>query len=175
MVATPIFVILGVFGGLILAPESIDKTTLATLDSTSYGIVGGGDLMHLTKLDPVYPDFRAEYIYGGLSWDSFRPRFAVSSSVHGDLWTGAGIDYEKYWAISNDQAIFVGGNFLPGLYKAGPLALGSTIEFRSQFEVGLVQKGGWRFSVYVEHRSNAGIGRINPGIEEVGANLGFAL
>jgi len=171
----PIFVLLGVFGGIAVLPNSIDKASLAALDSASYGVVGGEELMHLTKGQTVYPDFRAEYIYGGISWDCFKPRVAASTSARGDLWAGAGVDYEKYWSISKDKALFVGANFLPGLYKAGPLNLGSTIEFRTQFEVGIVQQGGWRLSAYVEHRSNASIARRNPGIEGIGANLGFNL
>ncbi len=171
----PIFVLLGVFGGIVVLPNEMDKESLAQLQSTSYGIVGGAELTHLSTAETLYPDLRAEYIYGGLTWDCFRPRIAVSTSVRSDLWGGAGIDYEKYWSIGNDKAIFVGASFLPGLYKAGPLDLGSPIEFRTQFEVGVVQKGGWRLSAYVEHRSNASIGQHNPGIEAVGVNLGFNL
>jgi hypothetical protein len=171
----PIFVILGVFGAVVAAPESIDKDSLAALNADSFAILGGSELMHLTKGVMVYPEVRAEYIYGGLSWDSFRPRFAVTESARGDFWAGAGVDYEKYWSINKTQAIFVGVNFLPGYYHPGAMQLGSPIEFRSQLEMGLVQAGSWRVSAYIEHRSNASIGRINPGIEAFGLNLGLSL
>lgn len=171
----PIFVLLGVFGGILVAPESIDQQSLAELNADSFAMVGGSELMHLTKGETLYPDLHADYIYGGLSWYSFRPRIAVSETVRGDLWAGAGVDFEKYWSINKTQAIFVGMSFLPGLYKPGPLELGSPIEFRTQIELGLVQKDSWRVSVYVEHRSNAGIGRSNPGIEAIGANFGLDL
>ena len=88
---------------------------------------------------------------------------------------GRGFNYDKYWSIGGDKAIFMGANFLPGLYQSGHINLGSAVEFRSQFEFGLVQVGQWRVSAYIEHRSNAGIGRINPGIEEFGVNFGFGL
>jgi len=171
----PIFVLLPAFGGLVLLPNSIDPTTLAKLDSQSYGILGAGELIKLDNARLYYPDLRAEYVYGGLSWDSFNPRVAVSGSARGDLWAGAGFNYDKYWAIGGDRAIFVGASFLPGVYRSGQINLGSSVEFRSQFEVGLVQVGQWRVSAYIEHRSNAGIGRTNPGIEEFGVNLGLAL
>ena len=172
---SPIFILLPAFGGTLLLPDSIEPTTLAKLDSQSYTILGGGELMKLSTRETYYPDFRAEYIYGGLSWNSFNPRIAVSGSARGDLWAGVGFNYDKYWAIGGDKAIFMGANFLPGLYQSGQINLGSVVEFRSQFEFGLVQVGQWRVSAYVEHRSNAGIGRINPGIEEFGVNFGFGL
>ena len=171
----PIFVLLGVFGGVVLAPQSIDPSALAALNADSFGIVGASDLIHLTKGETLYPELRAEYIYGGVSWQSFRPRVAVSESIHGDFWAGAGVDYEKYWSIGKEQAIFVGMSFLPGYYKPGPLQLGDSLEFRTQIEVGLVQINSWRISAFVEHRSNAGIGRANPGIEAIGANFGLSL
>jgi len=171
----PIFVLLGVLGGYVLLPESIDKASLAELDSSSYAVVGGSELVRLDQQKVFYPDFRMEYIDGGISWESFRPRVAVSGSVRGDLWAGAGVDYEKYWSIDANRAIFAGLNFLPGLYRPGQIHLGSVVEFRSQLEVGVVQKGNWRLSAYIEHRSNANITRLNPGIEAVGMNFGFHL
>jgi hypothetical protein len=171
----PIFVLLGTLGGFVLLPESIDKASLAELDSSSYAVIGGSELVRLDQEKAFYPDFRAEYIDGGISWESIKPRFAVSASARGDLWAGAGVDYEKYWSINANNAIFVGVNFLPGLYRSGQINLGSVVEFRSQLEVGVVQKGNWRLSAYIEHRSNANISHVNPGIEGVGMNLGFHL
>jgi len=171
----PIFVLLGVFGGILAVPQSVDQKTLAELNADSFAILGGSELMHLTKEETLYPDLHADYIYGGLSWYSFRPRIAVSESVRGDFWAGAGVDFEKYWSINKEQAAFVGISFLPGYYHPGPLDLGSPVEFRTQIEVGVVQKNNWRISVYVEHRSNAGIGKTNPGIEAIGANFGLDL
>jgi hypothetical protein len=173
--ATPIFILLGAFGGLLAAPQSIDPQSLAQLNSTSYAMFGGAELMHLTKGEGVYPDIHADYIYGGLSWWQFRPRIGVSESARGDFWAGAGVDFEKYWAINNKQAIFAGMSFMPGYYHPGALQLGDPVEFRTQIELGLVQINNWRVSVFVEHRSNAGLGQSNPGIEAVGANFGFRL
>jgi hypothetical protein len=175
MVATPIFVLLGVFGGLIVAPQSIDQKSLAEYNSDSFAMMGGSELMHLTKWQGVYPDIHADYIYGGLSWWSFRPRIGVSESVRGDFWAGAGVDFEKYWAINDSQAVFAGMSFMPGYYHPGPLSLGDPVEFRTQIELGLVQMNKWRISVFVEHRSNAGLGQSNPGIEAIGANFGLSL
>lgn len=171
----PIFILLGVFGGILAAPESIDQKLLADLNADSFATVGGSELVHIFKGGTLYPDFHADYIYGGLSWYSFRPRFAVSESGRGDFWAGAGVDFEKYWAINQKQAIFAGMSFLPGYYHPGHYDLGSAIEFRTQIELGLVELNKWRVSVYVEHRSNAGIGRSNPGIEGIGANFGLSL
>lgn len=171
----PVFILLGVFGGILAAPESIDPKVLAELNADSFATVGGSELMNLFKGETRYPDFHADYIYGGLSWYSLRPRFAVSESGRGDFWAGAGVDFEKYWMINPKQAIFAGMSFMPGYYHPGHLELGSALEFRTQIEVGLVQVDGWRISAYIEHRSNAGIGRSNPGIEGVGANFGIRL
>jgi hypothetical protein len=171
----PIFILLGVFGGVLAAPESIDPKMLAELNADSFATVGGSELMNLFKGETHYPDLHADAIYGGLSWYSFRPRFAVSESGRGDFWAGAGVDFEKYWSINKTQAIFVGMSFMPGYYHPGHIDLGSAIEFRTQIEVGVVEIKGWRISAYVQHTSNAGIGRSNPGVEGVGANFGFSL
>lgn len=171
----PIFILLGVFGGIAVAPESIDPKALAELNADSFAMVGSSETMNLFKGEMHYPDFHADYIYGGLSWYSFRPRFAVSESARGDFWAGAGVDFEKYWMINSKQAIFAGMSFLPGYYHPGHLQLGSALEFRTQIELGLVQINGWRISAYVQHTSNAGIGRSNPGVEGVGANLGISM
>jgi len=170
----PIFVLLGIFGGVVLAPQSIDPAALAKVNGDSFAMVGGSELVS-NNVRPLYPEARADFIYGGVSWQQFRPRVAISDSIHGDFWVGAGVDYEKYWSINEKQAIFVGMSFLPGYYKPGPLQLGSAVEFRTQIEVGLVQIDSWRISVYVEHRSNAGLGRADPGIQAVGANFGLSL
>ncbi len=175
MVVLPIFVLLGVFGGVVLAPQSIDPSSLAAVNGDSFGMVGGSELVHLGDQKALYPDLHADYIYGGVSWNQFRPRFAVSDSVHGDFWAGAGVDYEKYWSINKNQAVFVGMSFMPGYYDEGRIHLGYPVEFRTQVEVGLVQINGWRISAYIEHRSNASLGRQNPGIEAIGANFGLSL
>ena len=175
MIALPVFALLGVFGGVLLAPQSIDPAELAKLNGQSYAMVGGSELMRLSNRKTYYADVHADAIYGGLSWQQFRPRFAVSDSVHNDFWAGAGIDYEKYWGISKTQAVFVGMSFMPGYYDPGRIKLGYSLEFRTQIEVGLVQVNGWRISAFVEHRSNASLGHKNPGVEAIGANFGFSL
>jgi hypothetical protein len=171
----PVFALLGIFGGVVLVPQSIDPSTLAALNGESFAMVGGSELIKNENIKPLYPEARADFIYGGVSWEQFRPRVAVSDSEHGDFWAGAGVDYEKYWAINKNQAVFIGMSFLPGYYKPGRLQLGSAVEFRTQIEVGLVQIDKWRISVFVEHRSNASLGRTDPGIQAVGANFGLSL
>ncbi len=66
-------------------------------------------------------------------------------------------------------------SFLPGYHKPGPLQLGSSLEFRTPIEIGLTQINAWRISAFVEHRSNAGIGRENPRLEAIGANFRLSL
>ena len=57
---------------------------------------------------------------------------------------------------------------MPGLYAAGDdFDLGGPIEFRSGIEFGYESRGGWRYALSYDHRSNAGIYDDNPGVETV--------
>jgi len=64
--------------------------------------------------------------------------------------------------------MFLGLSFAPGLYfQGGEVDLGLPLEFRSGFEVGTFIHDDWRISLSYDHRSNADLSAINPGIETI--------
>jgi hypothetical protein len=184
----PIWVgLVGLLGGVVAAPDHIDPTTKAALDSRSYVIGSVGEAYnepsHSFVLLPKsldFPEVRVEGIYGGLSYASVEPRAAFTVSSVGDVWGGIGGSYTKYWQLDKEgNTLFLGANFLPGYadFNAGKeytaFAHRSGILFRSQFEAGFIT-GRLRISVFADHRSNANISRPNFGYDTAGINVGYA-
>lgn len=54
---------------------------------------------------------------------------------------------------------------MPGLYRQGNgLDLGHALEFATGIEVGTELRNGAQLSFLYEHRSNAGLSNVNPGL-----------
>jgi hypothetical protein len=182
----PIWVgLVGLLGGVIVAPDHINPTTRSSLDSRTYiiGSVGeayteNANVFVFFPKAANYPEFRAEVIYGGLSWASIEPRAAVTVNSVGGVWAGIGPSYTKYWQIGDGNALFVGANFLPGYAdytgrdESPAFAHRSGILFRSEFEFGFVTDR-LRWSFFVDHRSNANISYPNFGYDTAGINIGY--
>jgi hypothetical protein len=45
--------------------------------------------------------------------------------------------------------------------------LGSDLEFRTRIGVSRALRPPWRVGLVIEHKSNGGIGEINPGVETI--------
>jgi lipid A 3-O-deacylase len=86
---------------------------------------------------------------------------AARSDLDGDAWVGAGFVLD---ANISDNA-FVEASFMPGFYNVGETELGGNLQFRTL--IGF----GWRVSpsgaivLSLDHMSNAGLERFNPGAE----------
>lgn len=108
---------------------------------------------------------RLTYIYGEKLFDRLHPMVDLSVTSSGGTWIGAGFYQQIDFSINNVD-LFAGFSFAPGLYMRGDeVDLGHPIEFRSGVELGWKAPNDWQFSVLYDHRSNADLGKKNPGME----------
>ena len=94
----------------------------------------------------------------------FSTAIGATASVtgKGDLFVGAGI-----WnRFQFENGVFIESSFMPGLSNAGTTNndLGSTLEFRSLLGVGYKFDNARAISAGLAHKSNAGLGDDNPGL-----------
>ncbi|GAA3866497.1 acyloxyacyl hydrolase [Celeribacter arenosi] len=91
----------------------------------------------------------------------FQPVFGVSLTDDASAWVGAGAAWDEQFGNG-----YVELHLMAGLYANGNgVNLGSPLEFRSGVEVGYEFDNGWRVGAYFDHRSNADIEPVNPGLE----------
>jgi hypothetical protein len=89
---------------------------------------------------------------------------AVEGDADGDVWLGAG----PYAHLVLPRKFRGEASVMAGAYSRGDgTDLGSAVEFRSRLGVSRAVGRGWRIGVAAEHKSNGGIGAINPGTETV--------
>lgn len=94
----------------------------------------------------------------GLGWGA-----GLLVTNRGGAWIGGGVSYTHRFA---NDALFLRGTFMPGLYRAGgDLALGGPVVFATGLEVGTRLGNGANLSLLAEHRSNAGLYGENPGLD----------
>ncbi|WP_322892471.1 MULTISPECIES: acyloxyacyl hydrolase [unclassified Yoonia] len=108
------------------------------------------------------------------SYGAFQPVIGASATSDGDLWLGAGAK----WTTQNviEGPFFVELSFMPGLYVQGDGPdLGGPLEFRGALGVGYAFDNGATLTVLADHRSNADLGDINPGLETVGLRFAMPL
>lgn len=88
----------------------------------------------------------------------------------GDLWGGAGV---TAGLPVGRAGVLIGVSVMVGGYAVGEGGddLGSGLEFRSRLGVSAPVSASWRVGLAIEHKSNAGFGDINPGIETVYVTL----
>jgi len=97
------------------------------------------------------------------NWHGIRPWFGTSVSDNGTWFAGAGFIYDL--KPSPDWTITLGSG--PFYYESDTDDLGLDLEFYSFIEASRRFRNDVRFGVRVGHLSNAGLGRINPGTENV--------
>ena len=120
------------------------------------------------------PTFFNEDILGGEVRASYSPGFTLgildpvldlSVTDEGSVFVGAGLRWERDLF---DWPAFVALEAIPGAYfVGGGEDLGSVFEVRSGIELGLIVNDQTRVSIITDHRSNAGIGDRNPGLESI--------
>lgn len=95
-------------------------------------------------------------------WSWAASLFATSD---GAAWVGGGVSYTLR---PGNGAFFVRGSVMPGLYRQGNgRNLGGALEIATGIEFGTDLRNGAQISVLLEHRSNAGIYAVNPGLNSV--------
>lgn len=89
--------------------------------------------------------------------------FAAEADTDGDLWGGGGL----VAAIPLGSGFRLIGSAMIGVYDEGSgNDLGSNFPmFRSQLEIDRAIGRGWRAGLALSHKSNAGTGDHNPGVE----------
>ncbi len=105
-------------------------------------------------------------VHGAPRWvfGSVAVGFAAGAMIDdiGDAWVGVGLS----GLASLGDRWFVEASLMPGLYEEGQGRndLGDAVEFRSLIGLGYALDPDTRLSVAVDHRSNAGLGDDNPGV-----------
>ena len=109
----------------------------------------------------------------GKSYGPFQPAMGVSLTDDGDAWIGFGASWTGYFAQNHG---YVQLHLMPGLYAQGDGPdLGSVVEFRSGAEIGYQAQNGIRVGLSYDHRSNADIVSLNPGLETVQLRVSIPL
>lgn len=99
-----------------------------------------------------------------------QPTVGVSLTGDGGLWIGAGLKWTSEAVLPGP--VFVETSLMPGLYANGDGPdLGSALEFRSAIGVGYTFDNDATLTVSYDHRSNADISDINPGLEVLSLRL----
>lgn len=97
----------------------------------------------------------------GRSYGPFQPSFGLSVTDEGSTWIGVGAS----WTAQYDR-VYLQLSLMPGLYAKGDGPdLGHEVEFRSGVELGYEAPNGWRYGLVYDHRSNADMSDVNPGME----------
>lgn len=90
--------------------------------------------------------------------------------TEGDVWGGGGVTARL---PLGDAGMRIGVSFMVGGYALGDGGddLGSGLEFRSRLGLSAPLADPWRVGLAIEHKSNAGLGDINPGVETLYVTL----
>jgi hypothetical protein len=126
-------------------------------------------------------DIRGEYRWGMSllpmispwfnSWDQyvqFHPMAGGELGTLGQLYGFGGFAMDAYLGR---HAVFTWSEGAGLYYPGAAVALGSILEFRSQFELGWRFDNNVRITGYFSHISNAKITNWNPGSETIGVYL----
>ncbi|GEM_PF-3492848 len=107
-------------------------------------------------------DFRVEYRSGWKLLGPISPMLAVEVTSDSSVFAGIGLTLDAKPA----QHIYITPAFTVGHYDKGDgRDLGSSLQFRSQFELGYEWTGGHRLGIAASHISNGGRKDYNPGTE----------
>jgi lipid A 3-O-deacylase len=143
---------------------------LARIDEQARASVSGGEV--LFEGEHIGEEVYLRYEFGR-HYGPFQPVTGASITSHRDAWWGLGAAYTKPFA--QDRA-YVQLSLMPGLYSRGNGPdLGFAVEFRSAIELGYQTPEGMRLGVSYDHRSNADVKQVNPGLETVQFRISIPL
>jgi len=121
--------------------------------------------------DETAAEGRIEYRHDRKFW-LFKPFAGLMATSDGAVYGYGGVLIDAYWG----NRIVTTLSFAPGAYYEGDgKDLGSTLEFRSQFEIAWRFDDRSRLGLAIGHMSNASIGEDNPGEESVTLNYSIPL
>ena len=157
-----IFAVLTLVLGMNDAFYNCDGNCLARLEVQDRIAISQGSLQF--KGDVIGREVYARYDSSRAN-GPFQSIYGVSYSSLGDFWAGAG---HSYTMKSEGNGFYSELHAMTGLYVQGSGPdLGGPIEFRSGVELGYEFTSGWRLAASFDHRSNAEIFPLNPGVETV--------
>ena len=91
-----------------------------------------------------------------------QPVLGASFGSNGSAWLGAGAAITWQPGLSE---LFLRASSMAGLHRRGTgPALGGPVEFRSALDLGFRRQSGTEIGIGLDHRSNAGIYKSNPGL-----------
>jgi hypothetical protein len=108
-------------------------------------------------------EFHGPPVFGSPSGWSGAWGVAARGDAGGNAWVGAGFVLD---APLTDQA-FIEVSFMPGYYWPGDMDMGSSLQFRSLLGFGWSLSPSSAVIFSIDHISNGGVDRINPGAETV--------
>jgi len=122
----------------------------------------GAGYFDVAKRDDTAGELNVEYL-GSKIYKAARPIFgaSVTSDKASYLFAGVAFDF-------GGNGLYFMPSFAPGYYSKGDgKDLGHNLEIRSQVEFGYEFEDASRVGLALSHRSNAGLGRPNPGAESL--------
>ncbi|MFY0681484.1 MAG: acyloxyacyl hydrolase [Thalassovita sp.] len=165
------FAVLFLLGGLSdMAINYCEEGCLARAPDQERFSVSGGDVQFQGNSIGSEAYFRYEFDH---RFGPFQNAVGASITDSGDFWLGFG----QLWTVpfANNRA-YVQMHAMPGIYVQGNGPdLGFPIEFRSGIELGYETRQGWRVGLSYDHRSNADIKALNPGMETVQLRVSIPL
>lgn len=121
----------------------------------------GGLGQQLTTNDP---ELYLRYTGSPYFWN-LQPVVGLSVASNGSAWVGAGSALT--WR-ARDSGFFGRISSMAGLYRQGSgKDLGGVVQFRTALDVGIMQASGVELGVGLDHRSNAGLYKQNPGLNSL--------
>lgn len=143
---------------------------LTERDTPARIALSAGDVQF--QKDSISEEVYVRYDFGR-AYGPFQPAFGLSATSDGDAWVGLGATWTGYFARERG---YVQLHLMPGLYAQGDGPdLGSPLEFRSGAEIGYETRKGVRIGLSYDHRSNADIESVNPGLETVQLRVSIPL
>ena len=107
-------------------------------------------------------------------YGAVQPTMGASLTTDNDFWFGAG----GKWSTEriSDSPIIVEVSLMPGLYLRGDGPdLGFPVQWRGSLGAGVNFGDTGSLSVFFDHRSNANLTEVNPGIETLGIRFSYQL
>jgi lipid A 3-O-deacylase len=131
----------------------------------------GAGAFDITPSDHPYSEpqgvFRGEYHFGDVLIPLFSPFVGLDVTTKGGTYLYGGFGFDVNFAFAPNWVFTPNG--AAGWYQhgSGGTVLGAPIEFRSGLDVSYKFPDLSRLGISFQHTSNAGIGKANPGEQEV--------
>lgn len=121
-------------------------------------IVGLGNQMSVDSAE-----LSARYIAADPLFWNIHPAFGLSVAANGSAWVGAGWGYTLG---TKPESAFLRVTNMIGAHRRGSgRDLGGALQFRTALDVGYRWRSGVEAGIGIDHRSNAGLNNLNPGLD----------